>query len=64
MATLPPITVVPLYPQGIGSRTLQIPKCVDARVPYVKWCVFAYNLLYTLNHLCIAYNTKYNVNAV
>ena len=38
--------VVPLYPQGIGSRTPEDTKMPDAQVPCIKWCVL-------LSALCI-----------
>ena len=33
------------YPRGVSSRDPpQTPKFVDAEVPYIKWCNFAYDL--------------------
>ena len=62
--------VIPLYPQGIGSRT---PYPVDPRILgcsgslYKTGVVFAYALnilLYTLNPLSITSSNSYNVSGM
>lgn len=30
-------TIIPRYPQEIGSEPLEIPKSLDAQVPHIKW---------------------------